>query len=177
MSPHFHIAPATANDVPAILGLIRGIAEYEHLSHEVVATEALLRESLFGPKPAAEVLLAWAIATTNDAAGKALPQDAAPLGYAVFFGSFSTFLGRPGIYLEDLFVLPAYRGQGIGRALFRQVAQIAVAREAGRLEWSVLDWNEPALKFYRSQGAQPLTEWTVQRLTGEALARVATKHS
>jgi GNAT superfamily N-acetyltransferase len=173
MSPQFRIALATASDVPAILHLIRGIAAYERLAHEVVATEALLRESLFGPKPAAEVLLAW----PGQAAFNPQPPDAEPLGYAVFFGSFSTFLGRPGIYLEDLFVLPAYRGQGIGRALFRQVAQIAVAREAGRLEWSVLDWNEPALKFYRSQGAQPLTEWTVQRLTGEALARVATKHS
>lgn len=149
------IERARERDVPAILALIRGLADYEHLSHEVVATEAVLRASLFGTRPAAEVLLGF--------------DDDRPVAFAVFFASFSTFLGRAGIYLEDIFVLPECRGRGFGSQLFRRVAQIAIERDCGRLEWAVLDWNEPALRFYRKQGAQPMDQWTVQRLTGAAL--------
>jgi GNAT superfamily N-acetyltransferase len=155
------IVPAGPHDVGAILKLIRGLAEYERLAHEMVATEDNLRRSLFGPRPAAETVLAYAD-----------PEPVA-VGFALYFGSYSTFLGKAGIYLEDLFVLPAFRGQGIGRALFRRVAQIAVERDAGRLEWAVLDWNEPALKFYRVVGAQPMSEWTVQRLSGAAMRAAA----
>jgi GNAT superfamily N-acetyltransferase len=155
------VVAASAPDVGSILTLIRGLAEYERLAHEVVATEDGLRRTLFGPQPAAEALLAYVDATT------------APVGFALFFGSYSTFLARAGVYLEDLFVQPAYRGRGVGRALFKRVARIAVERDAGRLEWSVLDWNEPALKFYRAMGAQPMSEWTVQRLTGQALLHAA----
>jgi GNAT superfamily N-acetyltransferase len=151
-----------------MLHLIRGLAEYERLSHEVVATEDSLRRTLFGLRPAAEALLAHADLAAGDGAPGAA-AGAQPVGFALYFTSYSTFLGQAGIYLEDLFVLPAHRGQGVGRALFRRVAQIAIERDAGRLEWSVLDWNEPALKFYRALGAQPMSEWTVQRLTGDAL--------
>jgi GNAT superfamily N-acetyltransferase len=164
------IVAAAAQDVGSILTLIRGLAEYERLSHEVVATEDDLRRTLFGPRPAAEALLAYADAGAIAVAGTAA---GAPVGFALFFTSYSTFLGKPGIYLEDLFVLPAQRARGVGKALFRRVAQIAVERDAGRMEWSVLDWNEPALKFYRAMGAQPMDEWTVQRLTGAALLRAA----
>ena len=160
------LSTATAADVPDILRLIKGIAEYERLSHEVVATEAVLQESLFGARPVAEVLLAWPDAAGGD-------REVAPVAFAVFFSNFSTFLGKAGIFLEDLFVLPEWRGNGIGEALFRRVAQIAVERGAGRMEWSVLDWNEPALNFYRKLGARPMDEWTVQRLTGEALRAAA----
>jgi len=152
------IDAAQPGDAGTLLQLIRGLAEYEKLSHEVVATEALLREQLFGPRPAAEALLARV--------------DGQGVGFALYFTSFSTFVGRAGIYLEDLFVLPQQRGRGYGAQLFRRVAQIAVARHCGRMEWSVLDWNEPALAFYRRMGAQPLSEWTMQRLTGAALLRV-----
>lgn len=154
------IVAATAVDVPLILDLIRGLAAYEQLSHDVVATEAALNATLFGQQPAAEVLIAH--------------LDEAPAGFALFFPNYSTFLGRPGIYLEDLFVYPELRGRGVGRALLARVARLAVDRGCGRLEWSVLDWNEPALRFYRSLGAQPMHEWTVQRLSGETLARLAT---
>ena len=154
------IERARERDVPAILALIRGLADYEHLSHEVVATEAVLRDSLFGTQPAAEVLLGFA--------------DDRPVAFAVFFASFSTFLGRAGIYLEDIFVLPECRGRGFGSQLFRRVAQIAIERDCGRLEWAVLDWNEPALRFYRKQGAQPMDQWTVQRLTGASLRAAST---
>lgn len=157
--PDVTLRPAVAGDEAALLGLIRGLADYERLSHEVVATEALLREQLFGARPAAEAILA-------EAGGVAV-------GFALFFTSFSTFLGRAGVYLEDLFVLPEWRGRGVGTRLFREVARVAVARQCGRMEWSVLDWNEPALRFYRAMGAQPLSEWTMQRLTGDALRAVA----
>jgi GNAT superfamily N-acetyltransferase len=153
------IAPATEADVPLILALIRGIADYEELSHEVVVTEALVREHLFGPKPAAEVLIAR--------------MDDRPVGFALYFTNFSTFLGKPGIYLEDLFVLPDCRGQGIGKALLTQVARIAAERKCGRLEWSVLDWNESAIQFYKSLGAKPMSEWTVFRMTEEVIAALA----
>jgi GNAT superfamily N-acetyltransferase len=147
--------PATPDDVPAILGFIRALAEYEKLSHAVVATEGQLRAHLFGPRPAAEVLIG--------------ELDGRPVGFALFFANFSTFLAKPGIYLEDLFVLPEARGHGVGRALLSAVAKLAVERDAGRLEWAVLDWNEPAIGFYRTVGAVPMDEWTTMRVTGDAL--------
>ena len=153
------VAPARENDVPLVLEFIRKLAEYERLSADVIADESMLRESLFGAKPAAEVVLAyWA----NE-----------PVGFAVYFQSFSTFIGRPGIYLEDLFVLPGFRGKGIGKALLRHLARIAKTRNCARLEWAVLDWNQPAIKFYRSLGAIPLQDWTVFRLTDSALHELA----
>lgn len=153
------IRPATAADVPAILRLIRALAEYEKLLHEAVATEDDLRETLFGPTPGAEVLLA--------------EQEGRAVGMALFFPNYSTFLGKPGIYLEDLFVEPGCRGQGIGKALLQAVARRAVQRGCGRFEWSVLDWNQPAIDFYRSLGAKPMSDWTIFRVTGEALAKLA----
>jgi GNAT superfamily N-acetyltransferase len=150
---------AGADDCAVILGFIRELAEYERLLHEVVADEAQLRATLFGARPAAEVLLA--------------ELGGAPVGFALFFPSYSTFLGRPGLYLEDLFVRPAARGRGCGLALMSALAQIAVARGYGRFEWSVLDWNEPALGFYESLGARPQSEWTVHRVTGAPLAALA----
>ena len=153
------VLPATAADVPLILDLIRGIAEYEKLLHEVVATEELLREHLFGHRPAAEVLIARI--------------GGQPIGFALYFHNFSTFLGRPGIYLEDIFVRPEFRGRGVGRALLKEVARVAAARNCGRLEWSVLDWNEPAIRFYESLGAKPMSEWTVYRMTADAIAKLA----
>ena len=150
---------ATVDDVPQILGFIRALAEYERLLHEVVATEEGLRQALFGPRPYAEVVLA---------------EDAGvPLGFALFFHTFSTFVGQPGIYLEDLFVIPEARGRGVGRALLAHLARLAVARGCARVEWAVLDWNAPAIRFYDSLGAQPNDEWTVYRLTGAPLAALA----
>jgi GNAT superfamily N-acetyltransferase len=153
------IRPAAADDVPLILRFIRELAEYERLLHEVVATEDVLRGTLFGPHPYAEVAIA--------------EVDGEPAGFALFFHNFSTFLGRPGIYLEDLYVRPALRGRGVGRALLRHLARLAVERRCGRLEWWVLDWNEPAIRFYRSLGAVAMDEWTVFRVAGEALDRLA----
>lgn len=145
-----------------ILSLIRELAEYEREPDAVVATEAGLREVLFGSRPAAEVLLAL--------------ENADPVGFAVFFHNFSTWLGRPGLYLEDLFVRPDKRGKGYGRALLARLAQIAKERNCGRMEWAVLDWNDPAIQFYRKLGAQPMDEWTVFRLTGDGIAKLATKN-
>ena len=153
------IRPATRADVPLILAFIRDLAEYERLPHEVVATEAALDETLFGDRPAAEVR----IATLGGEA----------VGFALFFHTYSTFLARRGLYLEDLFVRPAARGRGVGRALLAALARLAVERGCGRLEWSVLDWNASAIGFYRALGAAPMDGWTVFRLTGDALARVA----
>jgi len=153
--PEFIIRTAEASDVPVILGFIRGLAEYERLSDAVSATEADLRETLFGPRRYAEVLIG--------------SFQGEPVGFALFFHNYSTFLGRPGIYLEDLFILPAMRGRGFGRALLTHLAALAVERRCGRLEWAVLDWNAPAIGFYRRLGAVPLDDWTVFRLTGEAL--------
>ena len=153
------IEPATPEDVPVVLDMIKALAEYEKLTHEVVASEERVRESLFGARPAVEAVVA-----------RTGPQ---PVGFALWFQNYSTFLGRPGLYLEDLFVLPHWRGRGIGRALLVHLAQLAVARGYGRLEWSVLNWNESAIGFYRRLGAQPLDGWTVYRLTGEALERAA----
>lgn len=152
------LRPAIRADVPEILRLIRALADYEKLAHDVVATESALAETLFGPKPAAEVLIA-------EEGGRAV-------GFALFFQNYSTFLARPGIYLEDLFVEPASRGHGVGKALLKAVARLAVERKCGRLEWAVLDWNEPAIGFYRSLGAQPMADWTVMRVTGGALERL-----
>ena len=152
------IRPARPGDVAEVLRLIRALAAYEKLAHEVVATEDALRRTLFGDKPAAEVLLA--------------EEDGRPVGLALFFQNYSTFLGRPGIYLEDLFVEPAHRGSGIGKALLQAVARIAVQRECGRFEWAVLDWNRPAIEFYQALGARPMNDWTVFRVTGEALRKL-----
>jgi GNAT superfamily N-acetyltransferase len=156
---HLELRPAAPADVPVILALIRELADYERLAADVVATEDLLREALFGPRVAAECVIA-------ELAGQAV-------GFALFFHNFSTFLGRHGLYLEDLFVRPSARGLGVGKALLSHLARIAVERGCGRSEWSVLDWNTPAIGFYRSLGAEPLTEWTVFRLRGEALSRLA----
>jgi GNAT superfamily N-acetyltransferase len=153
------IRPATAADTPTIAALIRGLAEYERLSHAVVLDEEQLRTHLFGPRPFAEVLLAE---EANEV-----------VGFALFFHNFSTFLGQPGIYLEDLFVRPEYRGHGHGKALLSALARLAVERGCGRLEWAVLDWNEPALRFYRSLGAGPQDDWTLYRLSGDALRTMA----
>jgi GNAT superfamily N-acetyltransferase len=159
MSKTFLIVPATIGDVPDILRLIRALADYEKLSDEVVATEERLRESLFGDDPAGETLLAFV--------------DGRAVGFAIFFRNLSTFRGRAGIYLEDLFVEPGCRGLGIGRALLRAVAKIAVERGCERLDWSVLDWNTPAIGFYKSFGAVAVDDWTIFRLTGDALRSFA----
>jgi GNAT superfamily N-acetyltransferase len=153
------IRPAAPADVPEILRFIRELADYERLSHEVVATEAALHEHLFGAHPVAEVIL-----------GELCGELA---GFALYFQSFSTFLARPGIYLEDLYVRPAARGRGLGAALLARLAAIAVERGSGRLEWSVLDWNEPAIGFYKKLGAVRMEEWTVHRVTGDALEALA----
>lgn len=155
------IRSAMAADIPVILELIRGLAEFERLAHEAVVTEDALRRTLFGERPVAEVVLAEL--------GGAAPAA----GFALFFHNYSTFLGRPGIYLEDLFVRPELRGRGIGRRLLEHLARLAVDRDCGRLEWSVLDWNESAIRFYRSIGAGPMDGWTVQRMTGDGLAALA----
>jgi GNAT superfamily N-acetyltransferase len=152
------VRSATPTDASLILDFIRALATYEKLAHVVVATEETVRETLFGARPAAEALIA--------------ELDGTPAGFAVFFHNYSTFLSRPGIYLEDLFVKPELRRHGVGRALFSRVAKLAVERRCGRFEWSVIDWNEPAIAFYKSLGAEPVSEWTIFRLTGEALARV-----
>jgi GNAT superfamily N-acetyltransferase len=150
---------AARDDVPVIAELIRGLARFEKLEHEVVMTEDLLAAALFGERPYAEVVLA--------------DDDGRPVGFALFFHNFSTFLGRPGIYLEDLFVLPEQRGQGIGRMLLEHLARLAVERGCGRLEWAVLDWNRDAIQFYERLGARPNSDWTVYRLAGEALTDLA----
>jgi GNAT superfamily N-acetyltransferase len=160
---NFEIRTTTEADLAIILSLIRELAEYERAPDAVVATEAGLREVLFGAKPSAEVLLAL--------------EEGEPVGFAVFFHNFSTWLGRPGLYLEDLFVRPEKRGKGYGRALLERLAQIARERGCGRMEWAVLDWNDPAIQFYRKLGAQPMDEWTVFRLTGEGIAKLAGSNS
>jgi GNAT superfamily N-acetyltransferase len=157
--PELEIRGATEDDVPLLLSLIKELAEYERLSHEVVATEEMLRGSLFGERRVAEALLGY------------LGDE--PAGFALFFHTFSTFLGRPGIYLEDLYVRPEFRGAGVGRALLVHLAGLARERGCGRLEWSVLDWNEPAIGFYRGIGASPVSGWTVYRVSGEVLEELA----
>lgn len=155
----FTIRSTSEEDVPRIFAFIQGIAEYERLSHEVIATEELLKETLFGEKSTAEVLL-------GEMEGEAVC-------FVVFFHNFSTFNGRPGLYLEDLFVLPEWRGRGVGKIMLTYLAHLAHSRGCARFEWSVLDWNEPAIGFYKALGAMPMEEWTVFRLTGEALERLA----
>ena len=153
------ITPATESDVPTILGLIRGLAEYEKLSHQCVATEQQLRETLFGQRHYAEVIIARL-------GGKLV-------GYALYFHNYSTFLARPGMYLEDIFVLPEFRGKGFGRSLLVRLAQIARERNCGRLEWSVLGWNQPAIDFYRRMGATVMPDWRICRLTAEDFGKLA----
>ena len=155
----FRLEPATDADLPLILRFIKELAEYEQLSQAVVATEDGLRQSFFGPRPAAEAVIARA--------------GDEPVGFAIYFQTFSTFLGQPGMYLEDLYVTPAWRGHGLGRRLLAYVARVAVERGYGRMEWSVLNWNELALGVYRKIGARPMNEWTVHRLTGEPLRDLA----
>ena len=156
---NFAIRPATAADVPVILELIRALATYERAPNGVTATEDGLNKVLFGEKPAAEVLLAF--------------ENETAVGFAVFFHNFSTWLGRPGLYLEDLFVRPEDRGKGYGRALLIHLAKIARDRGCGRMEWAVLDWNDPAIQFYHKLGAKPMDEWTVFRLTRDGIAKLA----
>ena len=157
------ILPARSEDVGVILKLIRDLGEYERLSHDIVATEDGLRAWLFGERPVAEVVLAYV--------------DGAVVGFALFFHNFSTFLGRPGLYLEDLFVVPEWRGRGIGQRLLRHLAGLAVERGCGRMEWTVLDWNEPARRFYERMGARVMEEGKLCRLTGDSLTRVAARNS
>ncbi len=156
---NLQIRDATIDDVPVILQLIVDLATYERAPNDVTATETQLVDVLFGPKPAAEVRLAF--------------EDDVAVGFAVFFHNFSTWLGKPGLYLEDLFVRPEHRGKGYGRALLVDLAKIARERGCGRMEWAVLDWNDPAIQFYRKLGAKPMDEWTVFRLTGDEIAKLA----
>ena len=155
----FSLRDADSSDVATIIAFIRELAEYEKLAHEMVATEDSIRHSLFGDNPAAEVVIA--------------EVDETPAGFALYFRSYSTFLGRPGIYLEDLFVRRAHRGIGIGKALLRHVAGIACARDYGRLEWAVLDWNEPAIGLYEQMGARAMGDWTTYRVSGDSLLAMA----
>lgn len=155
----FTIQPAQLSDLPIILQLIRDLATYERAPDDVSATEDQLRRVLFGEKPSAEVLIAR--------------EGEEPVGFAVYFHNFSTWLGQPGLYLEDLFVKPEMRGKGYGRALLRRLAMIAHERGCGRMEWAVLDWNDPAIQFYRKLGAKPMNEWTVFRLTGDGIKELA----
>ncbi|CCD05145.1 TPA: N-acetyltransferase family protein [Legionella pneumophila] len=159
MNPNFKIRFAILSDVPLILQFIKELAEYEQLLHEVVATEDILQETLFGPKSHAEVVIGY--------------LEEKPVSFALFFHNFSTFLGRPGIYLEDLYVRPEARGQGIGKMMLSYLAALAKNRKCGRLEWWVLDWNETAINFYKSIGAKPMDEWTVYRVTEQALDNLA----
>ena len=156
--PHFAIRAATKADVPVILSFIKKLADYERLSHEVAATEEILRETLFGRRRMAEVAIGY--------------YKNQPVGFVLFFHNYSTFLGRPGIYIEDLFVDEAFRRRGFGATLLRHVAKLANERQCGRLEWAVLDWNDPAIDFYRKLGAAPMSEWTIFRMTGQALIRL-----
>lgn len=159
MNQSIEIAPANERDIPEILAFIRGLAEYERLAHQCVATEESLRKTLFGARSYADVLIAR--------------LDGKPVGFALFFHNYSTFLAKPGIYLEDVFVLPEHRGAGVGKALLKCVAQVARERDCGRLEWSVLDWNEPAIEFYRRLGATVMPDWRMCRMTGDEIAKLA----
>ena len=159
--PDFNIRAATINDAAVILALIKDLAEYEHLSHEVAATEEDIRQSLFGDRPVAQALIG--------------EHEGMPISFALFFYNFSTFLGKPGIYLEDLYVQPEYRSNGFGRRMLAHIARLAKERNCGRFEWSVLDWNEPAIRTYDRLNATPMKEWILYRLTGEALNKLAGK--
>ncbi|MBM4261131.1 MAG: GNAT family N-acetyltransferase [Deltaproteobacteria bacterium] len=156
--PAYEIRVATESEIPTIFSFIKKLAEYEKLSHEVVASEALLKETLFGARRTAEVAIGY--------------FEGTPVGFVLFLHNFSTFLGRPGLYIEDLFVEEPYRRRGFGGALLRYVAKLAVERKCGRLEWSVLDWNQPAINFYKKLGAFPMDEWTGFRVTGENLKKL-----
>lgn len=158
-SHDFKIRPAVEGDVPVILGLIRELAEFEKLSHEVEATEANLRDALFGERPVAEAILA--------------ELNQTPIGFALFFHNFSTFVGKPGLYLEDLYIKPEFRRNGFGRKMLEYLAGIAVERNCGRFEWTALDWNHPAINAYKKIGAVPMDEWTIFRLSGPALRKLA----
>jgi GNAT superfamily N-acetyltransferase len=157
------ISAAAQQDAPVVLEMIRELAEYEKLSHVVTATEERIRKTLFGEHPAAEALLAY--------------DGSAPAGFAVFYGTYSTFFAEPGLYLEDLYVKPGSRGRGIGYALLERLAAIAIERGCGRIEWHVLDWNTPSIRFYKKLGAESMEDWTKYRLRGEALKRLATPPS
>lgn len=157
--PRMNIRPATEDDVPLILRFIRELADYERLAHQVVATEETVRATLFGNPRFAEVIIG--------------EEDGEPVGFALFFHNYSTFLARPGVYLEDLYVRRELRGKGYGRALLARLAEIALERNCGRVEWAVLNWNESAIRFYRSLGALPMDQWTVYRITGDALEKLA----
>mgnify|MGYP001379861143 CR=1 FL=1 len=159
--PDFTLKHATIDDVPLILQLIKGIAEYEKLSHEVVATEEILAESMFGEQKYAEAVIGY--------------EGDTPVGFALFFHNFSTFTGRPGLYLEDLFVYEEYRGKGYGKILLLYLAKLAAERQCGRYEWVVLDWNKPAIDFYNSLGAKQMTEWIITRVAGEDIIKLAAK--
>lgn len=159
MTELFEIKKTTKDDIPLIFSFIKELAEYEKLSHEVVATEQTLTTMLFGDKPYAEVIIGY--------------LNNSPVSFAIYFHNFSTFLGQPGIYLEDLFVKPEFRGQGLGQKMFVYLAQIAKDRQCGRFEWSVLDWNELAIGFYKRMGAKPMDGWTVYRASGKALEDLA----
>lgn len=159
MTPNFHIRPAREGDLEAIVGLIRELAEFEKLSHLVVVTPESLRPHLFGPKPAAEAVMV-------DLPGSG---ETSVVAFALFFTNFSTFLGQPGLYLEDLYVQPAHRGQGLGKALLQHLGGLAVERGCGRFEWSVLDWNENAIRFYEKMGATLMHDWRICRVTGPTL--------
>jgi GNAT superfamily N-acetyltransferase len=161
-TPTFRILPATPADIPSLHGLVRALAEYERLSDICTSTDADLHAALFGPRPVAEALIARLDGNSEVAAG-----------FALFFHTYSTFLGRPSLWLEDLFVRPEHRGAGIGQALIRALAGIAADRGCGRFEWAVLDWNRPAIRFYESLGAAVLPDWRIARVTGDALARLA----
>jgi GNAT superfamily N-acetyltransferase len=160
-TPGFQIRSATESDVPVIFSFVKKLASYERLSHEVVATEELIRETLFGLRRTAEIAIGY--------------LEAQPVGFVLFFHNYSTFLGKPGLYIEDLFVDEDYRRRGYGRALLLHVARLAKERGCGRLEWSVLNWNQPAIDFYKKLGASPMSEWTVFRITGESLNELAGK--
>lgn len=157
----FRIVAASPDDVGHVLGMIEALADYERLRHLCVATEEALRAALFGPRPSAEVVLGW--------------EEDSPVAFALFFHNFSTFLGRKGLYLEDLFVQPAFRRRGYGRALLVYLARVAVERDCGRFEWAVLDWNAPAAHFYESLGATILPDWRITRVTGAALQKLAAR--
>ena len=158
MTEDFKIVQASEKDVPVILSLIKEMAVYEKLTHEVKATEEILRENLFGEKKYAEVLLPY--------------YNGEPIGYAVYFYNFSTFLGKPGLYLEDIFIRPDMRGKGFGKALFKQLINIAKEKECGRMDWCVLNWNKPAIDFYKTFGAEEMNEWTSFRLSKQSLNRL-----
>jgi GNAT superfamily N-acetyltransferase len=162
IKPDIELRFADVKDVPLILNLIKGIAAYENLTQEVIATEELLKDNLFGKRRTAEVILAY---YKNESAG-----------FALFFHNFSTFIGKPGIYLEDLFVKSELRGKGIGKILLSYLGKLAIERDCGRIEWSVLDWNEPAIQFYKKLGAKPMDEWTVFRIDGSSINKLADQY-